>query len=216
MPVQRPQIVPNPKTSGRKLWKGGKGKASTFIAKGTLAPKTPSAPAAAKIPKGPVFDVKCTFIIRGDNVGTKPLTPFAEKLLLRYISYAQFFQAVQDGASIEWAGKHILKKGKTATYDVLDEISPSPLLWFRIRFIEGLRLGKIFGGRETAKSPTADLFFTRLADGDQGLVDIVVMIGGYRMKVDLDNIPWGKQTVPSEIAYYAAHSGLFLRRADAA
>jgi hypothetical protein len=95
----------------------------------------------------------------------RKLTDYALDLMAAAGHRTTFMMLCSQGASVEWAGKHILGVGRSWAFKIKREIDRhgSVTSWMRSEFLRGLKDEKIPPGAETAKSDEADCFYAMLA-----------------------------------------------------
>jgi hypothetical protein len=198
---------------GKKSRKSCGGSFQSFKVRGGCQPICPADP-IGRLPKGPCFEVARIFLnprIDWQRMPKKQhdLTPAAVELLDEYLQRRAFWQAFQDGVSIEKAGRVHLRVGKSRAHEIFKEIKEDPLRWFQQKFLILLAEKKVHGGLATASSKDADGFFCCLLGGTEDLNRIARRLSGERVVIVSDLFGrYGVPTLDREAILYSAHSGL--------
>jgi hypothetical protein len=140
------------------------------------------------------------------------LTDHALKLMADASRRAVFSMLCSQGASVEWAGEHVLGVKRRQAFAIKREIDRcgSVTSWMRSEFLRGLQAGKIRPGRETAKSGEADCFYSLLAGPALEKYAWFFMEDQWDQTVDMNDIRrrCGSDTVGREIVDYILYSGV--------
>jgi hypothetical protein len=177
-------IIERPRGQKRQKTVGG-GSRKVTKARNIEPIKWSTQPAIAKLTKGPWRNDNARDVDDKPPVERRPITKAQTKLLVDYMRRNAFRDAIDDGASIEFAGEVHLRVDRRRAYETANEIGSNPLAWFREQFAAGVRNGKMTGGRETAKSSEADLFFCLLAGGRFGFDSVGANLSGGHSTVNL-------------------------------
>jgi hypothetical protein len=139
----------------------------------------------------------------------EPLSAYGEKLLIEFFRRDQFETMISLGATQAWAAKMIFDVGDGRASAIRAEMPDGALQWFHTRAMEGIKAGKIAGGRSTLRSPLADCFFRVLAGGEGGIRDLRDSVLGPRSVVKLPDVYEGFSERVAECTEYLTASNLF-------
>jgi hypothetical protein len=138
------------------------------------------------------------------------LTDYAVDLMAAAAHRATFMTLCSLGASVKWAGEHILGLGRSQTFATKREIDRcgSVTSWMRSEFLRGLKDKKIPPGAETARSDEADCFYAMLAGPYLDSYAWLFMECQRDQTVDMDEIRrrCGVDAVGREIVDYIMYS----------
>jgi hypothetical protein len=179
----------------------------------TCKPPDDTRPQFAKIAKGPYLDDKRFYIDNRRPAPSKPLSPAAKRLLADYHRRRAFETAIANGSPVEWAGKELLRCGKTRAYEIEKELTDGAYWWFVHKFVEGLVNGTIGEGRRTERSDLADNFYVELAGG-LGRWEQLRVTGGGRHKLLVKEVLTDMNIVDREVTGYGIVSRGFYERKD--
>jgi hypothetical protein len=202
------QVIPALRR-GRKLQKAGGGSFRPFATATAGPPSDDTRPHSSKYPKGSYLTPPRLVEDRRPCLEERPLTKAAEKLLAEYYKRLSFVGACEDGASVEWAGRHLLGVKKVRAYEIRTEIEECGGVWgwFHASVLQMMDDGRIGRGRGTKKSRVADAFFVALAGGEPGLTYLRAQCG-CADKMELERIAEQQGGAQGEALDYLVHSHL--------
>jgi hypothetical protein len=175
----------------------------------TCEPRHDLRPPAAKLSKGPYIDPTLWCVDDRRPVTVKPISKAAIDLLGKYHRRRAFWQAISHGAPVEFAGKELLRVGKTEAYKTLKEMPHGPHFWFKEQFVKCLGNRTIDEGRVVERGPIADNFYVELAGGLLYWDSLVSTLGGQHKIIVKDALADKKDPAAREVMSYAMCSRAF-------
>jgi hypothetical protein len=176
--------------------------------KGSCEPPRDTRPPSAKIAKKPHLDANRFYVDDHRPVIQKKIAQTALEALEDYLQRRAFVQAVDNGATVEFAGKAHLGLNKSQSCEILKSMPDGPYLWFVRKVIDGLGSRKISGGRAVERSQMADYFYLEFAGGPH-VWDSLRFTHGGRHKIMVKDELTEKDIITREVTNYGIFSRAF-------
>ena len=156
------------------------------------------------------MDVNRFYVDHGRPVTQKPITKYALDLLADYMQRRAFMEAVESGATCEFAGNAFLGLGKSASCKIPKSMPDGPYWWFARKVIEGIGSRKILAAREVERSQMADFFYMEFAGGQRAWESLMATHGGrHKIVLKEERERNDKQIITLEVTDYGIRSRAF-------